>query len=74
MTADYNSIAGQDITGWPVLSDCVSAFNIDYKSGDEAVNIKMKIEYSSREYNYDFTVALRNDTSLYGANVSSDSD
>ena len=75
VTADFNSIAGEDITkGWPVLSDHVSAFDFDYKSGDEAVNVRMKIEYSSREYNYDFTVALRNDTSLYGANVSSDSD
>lgn len=72
VTPDEGGIASEDITTWPVLSDFVSDFKIDYESGDESVNIQMALEYSERTYNYDFTIALRNDTSLYGANKSSE--
>lgn len=71
VTADESSIVSEDITKWPVLSDYVSDFEIDYTNGDDAVNVKMALEYSGRTYNYDFTVALRNDTSIYGADNSS---
>jgi prepilin-type N-terminal cleavage/methylation domain-containing protein len=72
VTPDGSGIASEDITKWPVLSDYVSEFKIGYKGGDESVNVQMALEYSERTYNYDFTIALRNDTSLYGAGKNSD--
>lgn len=70
VTADESSIVSEDITTWPVLSDYVNGFEIDYTSGDSVVNVKMELEYSGRTYDYDFSIAIRNDTSLYGPGVS----
>lgn len=66
LTATESGIISEDISKWPVLSDYVSDLKIDVVSKSQVVNIEMGLEYSERVYTYDFTVALRNDTSLYG--------
>lgn len=66
VTAESGSMYSDNMEDWPVLSDYVSDFKIKVTSDAKVVYVEMALEYSERIYTYDFTVALRNDTSLYG--------
>lgn len=66
VTAESGSMYSDNMADWPVLSDYVSDFKIKVVDDAKVVNVEMALEYSERIYTYDFTVALRNDTSLYG--------
>lgn len=66
VTAESGSMYSDNMEDWPVLSDYVSDFKIKVPSDAKVVYVEMALEYSERIYTYDFTVALRNDTSLYG--------
>ena len=71
---DSESMYSDDMTTWPVLSDYVSDFKVKVVDDAKVVNVEMALEYSERIYTYDFTVALRNDTSLYGPKSSEESE
>ena len=71
---DSKSMYSDDMTTWPVLSDYVSDFKVKVVDDAKVVNVEMALEYSERIYAYDFTVALRNDTSLYGPKSSEESE
>lgn len=66
VTAESGSMYPDNMADWPVLSDYVSDFKVKVVDDAKVVNVEMALEYSERIYTYDFTVALRNDTSLYG--------
>ena len=74
VTADSESMYSDDMATWPVLSDYVSDFKVKVVDDAKVVNVEMALEYSERIYTYDFTVALRNDTSLYGPKSSEESE
>lgn len=71
---DSESMYSDDMTTWPVLSDYVSDFKVKVVDDAKVVTVEMALEYSERVYTYDFTVALRNDTSLYGPKSSEESE
>lgn len=66
VNAESGSMYPDNMADWPVLSDYVSDFKVKVVDDAKVVNVEMELEYSERIYTYDFTVALRNDTSLYG--------
>lgn len=74
VTADSESMYSDDMADWPVLSDYVSDFKVKVVDDAKVVNVEMALEYSERIYTYDFTVALRNDTSMYGSKSSEESE
>lgn len=71
---DSESMYPDNMADWPVLSDYVSDFKVKVVDDAKVVNVEMALEYSERIYTYDFTVALRNDTSLYGPKSSEESE